>query len=129
VKTNPLSKLAAREREIMDVIYARGQATVAEVLNGLASPPTYSSVRAMLGKLERKGYLRHEEHGPRFVYIPTLTRIKASATALERTVKTFFDGSATKAMAALLDNTSIDITDEEMDRMAELIADARKRGR
>src|SRR5688572_8655390 len=105
----------------MDVIYARGQATVAEVLDDLADPPTYSTVRAMLGKLEKKGFVKHEEHGPRYVYLPTLARHKASATALERTVQTFFDGSATKAMAALLDQNAFDISDDEMDRMADLI--------
>jgi BlaI family transcriptional regulator, penicillinase repressor len=129
VKKNPLSQLARRERQIMDVIYARGQATVAEVLEDLADPPTYSTVRAMLGKLEKKGFVKHEEHGPRYVYLPTLARHKASATALERTVQTFFDGSATKAMAALLDENAFDISDEEMDRMADLIQAARKRGR
>ena len=129
MKKNPLSQLARRERQIMDVIYARGQATVAEVLEDLADPPTYSTVRAMLGKLEKKGFVKHEEHGPRYVYLPTLARHKASATALERTVQTFFDGSATKAMAALLDENAFDISDEEMDRMADLIQAARKRGR
>ena len=113
----------------MDAIYARGQATVAEVLDDLTDPPSYSAVRAMLGKLERKGLLKHEEHGPRYVYLPVVPRTKASVNALERTVQTFFDGSATKAMAALLDLDSVDITDEEIDRMAQLIEQARKRGR
>jgi BlaI family transcriptional regulator, penicillinase repressor len=129
VKKNPLLQLARRERQIMDVIYERGQATVAEVLEGLSDPPTYSTVRAMLGKLEKKGFLKHEEHGPRYVYIPTLARNKASANALERTVQTFFDGSVTKAMAALLDLDAVDIDDAEMDRMEKLIAEARKRGK
>jgi predicted transcriptional regulator len=129
LKRNPLANLAARERQIMDVVYARGQATVAEVLEGLADPPTYSTVRAMLGKLEKKGFLKHEEHGPRYVYLPTVPRNKASVNALERTVKTFFDGSATKAVAALLDMNSMDISDEDIDRMAELVEQARKRGK
>lgn len=129
MKKNHLGNLARRERQIMDAIYGRGQATVAEVLEDLADPPSYSAVRAMLGKLERKGYLKHEEHGPRYVYVPTLPRNKASVSALERTVRTFFDGSPTKAVAALLDLDSIDLTDEEMAGMAELIEQARKRGR
>jgi predicted transcriptional regulator len=129
LKRNPLSNLAARERQIMDVIYARGQATVAEVLEDLSDPPTYSTVRAMLGKLEKKGFLKHEENGPRYVYVPTVPRNKASANALERTVKTFFDGSATKAVAALLDLNSGDLSDEDIDRMAELVEQARKRGK
>jgi predicted transcriptional regulator len=127
MKRNPLADLARRERQIMDVIYERGQATVAEVLEDLTDPPTYSTVRAMLGKLEKKGYLKHEEHGPRYVYVPTLPRTKASVSALERTVKTFFDGSATKAVAALLDLGSADLTDEDIDRMAALVEQARKR--
>ena len=129
MKRNPLAELARRERQIMDSIYARGQATVAEVLEDLADPPSYSAVRAMLGKLERKGHLEHEEHGPRYVYVPTVPRKRASVSALERTVQTFFDGSATKAVAALLDLDSVDLSDEEMDRMAELIEQAKKRGR
>jgi predicted transcriptional regulator len=129
MKRNPLTQLARRERQIMDVIYARGQATVAEVLEDLPDPPTYSSVRAMLGKLERKGFLKHEEQGPRYVYLPTVARTKASESALERTVQTFFDGSATKAMAALLDLDSLDIDDAEIDRMQELIDQAKKRGK
>ena len=129
MKKNSLSNLARRERQIMDSIYARGQATVAEVLEDLPDPPTYSAIRAMLGKLERKGYLRHEEHGLRYVYIPTLAHKHASQTALERTVQTFFDGSATKAMAALLDMEALNISDEDMDRMGELIEAAKKRGR
>ena len=129
MKRNPLSELAVREREIMEVIYARGQATVAEVLEGLADPPTYSTVRAMLGKLEKKGYVKHEEHGAKYVYVPTVPRKKASMSALERTVQTFFDGSATKAVAALLDLDSADLSDEEIDRMAELVEQARKRGK
>jgi predicted transcriptional regulator len=129
VKRNALAHLARRERQIMDSIYARGQATVAEVLEDLPDPPTYSAIRAMLGKLERKGYLTHEEQGHRYVYIPTLAHKHASQTALERTVQTFFEGSATKAMAALLDLDALHISDDEIDRMAELIEAAKKRGR
>ena len=129
MKRIALTNLARRERQIMDVIYARGQATVAEVLEDLADPPTYSTVRAMLGKLEKKGYLKHEEHGPRYVYVPTVPHNKASVNALERTVQTFFDGSATKAVAALLDLDSVDLSDEDIDRMAALVEQARKRGK
>jgi predicted transcriptional regulator len=129
LKRNILANLARRERQIMDAIYARGQATVAEVLEDLTDPPTYSTVRAMLGKLEKKGFLKHEEHGPRYVYVPTVPRNKASVNALERTVQTFFGGSAPKAVAALLDLDSVDISDEDIDRMAALVEQARKRGK
>src|SRR5437868_2296202 len=96
-------QLTRRERQIMDVIYRRGQATVAEVLAGLPDPPSYSSVRTLLKLLEAKGQLRHEASGPRYVYIPTLSRDKARRSALRNVVKTFFDGSTEEAVAALLD--------------------------
>ncbi|HSL71451.1 MAG TPA: BlaI/MecI/CopY family transcriptional regulator, partial [Longimicrobiales bacterium] len=94
MKPSPHLNLSRRERQIMDAVYARGQATVAEVQEDLPDPPSYSAVRAMLGKLERKGYLRHEEHGLRYVYVPTLAREAVQETALDRLLQTFFDGSA-----------------------------------
>jgi predicted transcriptional regulator len=129
MKPTPLLNLSRRERQIMDVVYARGQVTVAEVLEDLPDPPGYSAVRAMLGKLERKQYLRHEEHGPRYVYVPTLPREEVQETALERMMNTFFDGSPSKAVAAILDMSAMDLTDAEIDEMAKLIEQARGRGR
>ena len=129
MKPTPLLNLSRRERQIMDVVYARGQVTVAEVLEDLPDPPGYSAVRAMLGKLERKQYLRHEEHGPRYVYVPTLPREEVQETALERVMNTFFDGSPSKAVAAILDMSATDLTDAEIDEMAKLIEQARGRGR
>lgn len=129
MKPSPHLNLSRRERQIMDAVYARGQATVAEVQEDLPDPPSYSAVRAMLGKLERKGYLRHEEHGLRYVYVPTLAREAVSETALDRLLQTFFDGSATKAVAAILDRSAIELTDAEIDEMAKLVEQARKRGR
>lgn len=111
----------------MDAIYVRGQATVAEVLQDLADPPTYSTVRAMLGKLEQKGVLKHEEHGPRYVYAPTVPRKKAAMNALERTVQTFFNNSATRTVAALLELESVDVSDEELDLMAAIVEQAKRR--
>jgi len=121
--------LSRRERQIMDSVYARGQATVAEVLEDLPDPPGYSAVRAMLGKLERKQYLRHEEHGPRYVYVPTLPREEVQETALERVMRTFFDGSPSKAVAAILDLSAVELTDQEIDEMAKLVEQARRRDR
>jgi BlaI family transcriptional regulator, penicillinase repressor len=129
MKPTPLLNLSRRERQIMDVVYARGQVTVAEVLEDLPDPPGYSAVRAMLGKLERKQYLRHEEHGPRYVYVPTLPREEVQETALERMMNTFFDGSPSKAVAAILDMSALDLTDAEIDEMAKLVEQARGRGR
>ena len=113
----------------MEVVYARGQATVGEVQEDLPDPPSYSAVRAMLGKLERKGYLQHEEHGLRYVYVPTTPREDVQDTALERVMHTFFEGSPTKAVAAILDMASVDLTEAEIDEMAKLVEQARRRGR
>src|SRR5258706_14284062 len=96
-------QLSRRERESMDSIYRRGRATVAEVLEDIPDPPSYSAVRAMLRLLEEKGHVRHEQDGPRYVFLPTVTRDRARKSALKHVVRTFFDGSATDAVAALLE--------------------------
>jgi predicted transcriptional regulator len=121
--------LTRRERQIMDVIYARGRATVAEVLESLPDPPSYSSVRTLLRLLEEKGRLRHEEAGPRYVYIPTVAREKARRTALRDLVGTFFGGSTEDAMAALLDLHDVRRTPLKLDRIQALIDHARREGR
>ncbi len=125
----PTSPLSRRERQIMDVIYARGRATAAEVLAGLPDPPGYSAVRAMLVKLEGKGHVRHTQDGPRYVYLPTVPREKARASAMERLVRTFFEGSVSKTVAALLDRGATELTDGELDQLSEMIERARKGGR
>src|SRR5262245_14104975 len=121
--------LSRRERQIMDVIYARQEATAAEVLGDLPDPPSYSAVRAMLRVLEDKGHLKHEYHGPRFVYRPTLPRQRASRLALKDLVRTFFAGSTEQAVAALLDVSTSQLSDAELARLAQLIDQARKEGR
>ena len=121
--------LSRRERQIMDIIYQHGQATAAEVMENLPSPPGYSAVRAMLRLLEEKGYLKHQQDGPRYVYLPTLSREKARQSALKQMLQTFFDGSTEEAVAALLDISRSQLTDEELDRMSQLIEEARKEGR
>jgi len=123
------TQLSRREREIMDVIYRSGRATAAEVLDQLAEPPSYSAVRALLRVLEEKGHLRHEEDGPRYVFVPTVPRERARASALRRVLHTFFDGSTEQAVAALLDLSSTRLSDAELARLSQLIADARKEGR
>jgi BlaI family transcriptional regulator, penicillinase repressor len=120
--------LTRRERQIMDVVYARGQVTVSEVHEELPAAPTYSAVRAMLRKLEEKGHLKHDAHGPRYVYEPTMPREAARENALERLVRTFFDGSPSKTVAALLDLKGEELTDRELDDLAGLIARARGKG-
>jgi predicted transcriptional regulator len=121
--------LSRRQRQIMDVIYGRGQATAAEVLEGLPDPPSYSAVRAMLRVLEEKGHLKHEQQGPRYVFLPTVPREQARRSALRQLVQTFFDGSTEQAVAALLDLSNRSLTDAELDRLARLIDQARKEGR
>jgi len=123
------TQLSRREREIMDVIYRAGRATAAEVLDQLADPPSYSTVRALLRVLEDKGHLRHEEDGPRYVFLPTVPRERALQSALRQLLHTFFDGSTEQAVAALLDLSSTRLSDEELTRLSRLIADARKEGR
>jgi predicted transcriptional regulator len=121
-------QLSRRERQIMDAIYRRGRATAAEVLEDIPDPPSYSAVRAMLRLLEEKGHVRHEQDGPRYVFIPTVNRERAKKTALKHVVRTFFDGSATDAMAALLDGDS-NLSTTELDRLSDMILQARKEGR
>jgi len=121
------TQLSRRERQIMDVIYRRGRATAAEVLQDIADPPSYSAIRALLRLLEEKGHVHHEQDGPRYVYLPTVNRERARQSALKHVVRTFFDGSATDAVAALLDNDAIDHA--ELDRLSALIEQARNEGR
>lgn len=111
----------------MDVIYARGQATAAEVTAALPDAPSYSAVRALLRILEQKGHLRHEEDGPRYVFLPTISRDRARRSALRNLVKTFFDGSPAQAAAALLDQA--DLSDDDFARLSAVIDKARKDGR
>lgn len=121
--------LTRRERQIMDSIYRRREATASEVLADLPDPPSYSAVRAMLRKLEAKGHLLHEQDGPRYVYRPTVAREAARETALHRMVRTFFDGSPKKTVAALLDMSAADLGEEDLEELARMIEDARERGR
>jgi predicted transcriptional regulator len=111
----------------MDVIYARGQATAAEVAAALVDPPSYSAVRALLRILEEKGHLRHQQDGPRYVFLPTVPRDRARRSALKNLVRTFFEGSAAQAAVALLDQARL--SGEEVDRLAALIEKARKEDR
>jgi predicted transcriptional regulator len=123
---DPLSR---RERQIMDVIYRLGRATAAEVQESLPDPPSYSSVRALLRILEEKGHLRHEQDGPRYVFLPTVPRDKARRSALRQLVQTFFDGSTAQAVAALLGEPGSKLSDEDLDRLSHLIDQARKEER
>jgi predicted transcriptional regulator len=118
-------KLSRRERQIMDVLFQRGEATVAEVLDSLAEPPSYSSVRALLRILEDKGFAQHAQDGPRYVYAPTIEKDSAQRSALRHLRETLFNGSAEQIMAALLDDVDTEVPNEELDRLAGLIDRAR----
>jgi len=123
------NEFGRRERQIMDVIYRLGRASVAEVRENLPDPPTYSAVRAMLGFLEDKGYLRHVQDGLKYVYLPTTDRNKARKSALEHVVRTFFAGSATAAAAALIELPDSGLTEDERQRLLQAIQKAKQEGR
>ena len=124
----PHNDLSRRERQIVDILYTHGRATAAEVQAALPDPPSYSAVRAMLRILEDKGHVKHQQDGPRYVYVPTLERDNAQRSALRHMLKTFFDGSAEQAISALLDESSQKLSDAELDRLARLIDQARTTG-
>lgn len=113
----------------MDILYKEGRATAAEVLERMPDPPSYSAVRAMLRILEEKGHIGHKQDGPRYVFVPTVGRDTARRSALRHLLHTFFDNSAEKAMAALLDESQDKLSGAELDRLADLIAQAKKEGR
>ncbi len=113
----------------MDVLYRRGRATVAEILAAIPDPPSYSAVRAMLRILEEKKHTRHEEKDLRYVYLPVVPREKARRSAIAHLLETFFEGSTEQAVATLLNVSARDLTQEDFDRLAALIEQARKEGR
>ena len=126
--TNKLTHdLSRRERQIMDVVYRKGRASVADVLNNLADPPSYSAVRAMMRILEEKKHLRHEKEGAGYIYMPTHPRQNAGEAALERVFQTFFDNSVEKTVAALLNVSDTMLSDEESNRLAKLIEQTKER--
>ena len=117
-------KLSRRERQIMDIVYQRGRVSVTDVLEALPDPPSYSTVRALLGILEEKGYLTHKKDGKRYIYHPTQPRHQAGRSALKQIFQTFFDKSVEKAVMALVSDA--DLSDEELDRLSQLIEQAKK---
>jgi len=124
-----MTALSRRERQILDILYARGRATAADILRSLPDPPSYSTTRALLRVLEEKGHVRHEEDGPRYVFFPRVSRQRASVSALRHVLNTFFDGSAVAAATALVDGSASKLSAEELDRLEALIERARKEGK
>ena len=119
-----MEELSRRERQILDILYERGRATAAEIQAALPDPPSYSAIRALIRVLEDKGHARHESDGPRYVFMPKVPRDKARRSALKHLLQTFFDNSATDAVAALLDTRKV--SPQELDRIEELIERTRK---
>jgi len=126
--TSPHLVLTRRERQIMDILYRRGRATAADVMKDLSGQPNYSTVRTQLRVLEEKGHVRHEEEGLRYVYMPAVSRRAARKSALKHLVDTFFDGSAEQVVAAVLGGEAARLSEEDIARIAELVAKARKEG-
>ena len=120
--------LTRRERQIMDILYRRGRATATEVMDELPGNPHYSTVRTQLRVLEEKGHVTHEEQGLKYVYVPATPRRAARKSALRHLVDTFFDGSAEQVVAAVLGGEGAKLSDEELDRIAELVDRAKKEG-
>ena len=121
--------LSRRERQIMDLLFRKGRATAADVMNGIPDAPSYSAVRALLRILEQKGHVRHEEEGRAYVYMPLARRDAARQSALSHLLKTFFDNSAEQAVAALLAIKGERMSDAELDRMSHMIEQAKTEGR
>lgn len=129
MNNKPLSQLSRRERQIMDIIYRFDQATAAEVLDHLPDPPSYSAVRAMLSVLEKKELLKHKQDGPRYIYMPTVAPEKAKHSAMENLLETFFAGSTAQAVAALLDMSKEELSDNDLERLSTMIEQAKHEGR
>ncbi len=122
-------QLSRRERQIMDVLHERNSATAAEIRTALPNPPGYSAVRALLRILENKGHVRHREVGARYIYLPRASKATASRSALKRVVSTFFQGSVTQTMAALLETADTRLADSELNKLQQIIKQAKKEGR
>lgn len=124
-----LQQLSPRERQIMDVLFRRGEATAAEVMAEIPDPPSYSAVRATMRTLEDKGHIVHHEDGPRYVYLPAISADKARKDALQHVVRTFFAGSAEQALTALLEISDARVGNKELERLRKQIQTARNEGR
>ena len=118
--------LTRSERQIMDIMYRRGRATAADVMKDLSGDPNYSTVRTQLRVLEEKGHVRHEVEGLRYVYMPAVQRHAARKSALKHLVHTFFEGSSEQVVAAVLGGEATRLSEDDLARIAELVAKARK---
>ncbi len=124
-----LTNLSRRERQIMDVVYARGSASATQVLEGLPDPPSRTAVRTLLRILEEKGHLKHRKDGREFIYLPTKPRQRAARSALRRVLHVFYGGSIEKAVAAHLADPNTELSKEDLKRLTDVIKQVRKKGR
>jgi predicted transcriptional regulator len=124
-----LAGLSRRERQCLDVLFQRGQATVAEVQESLPDPPSYSAVRATLNVLVDKGHAQHRQDGPRYLYLPAIPAGSARNAAVQHLVDTFFGGSAEEAVVALLERADTKVSRDVIERLTKSIHAARKEGR
>ena len=120
--------LSRRERQIMDIVYQKKEASAAQVLEDIPDPPSYTTVRTLLRLLENKGHLKHRQDGPRYIFYATVPREEAQESAMRKLLHTFFDGSTEKVVATLLGPDGGRLTDEELSRIADLVARARDEG-
>ena len=125
----PEETLSRRERQIMDIVYARGEATAADVVGGLPDAPTKTAVRTLLRILEEKGHVTHRQDGLTYVYRASRPRGRAGRFALQRVLQTFFDGSLEKAVAAHLGDAATELSSDELNRLADIIDQARRKGK
>lgn len=126
MKKRFITQVSRRERQILEILYQLGGGSVSDVREAMPDPPSYSTVRALLGVLEEKGYVRHRKQGRVYVYTPRVSRSRASRTMLKHVVQTFFDGSVEQVVATLMNMSSAQLTDEEFDRLARLIEAKRR---
>jgi predicted transcriptional regulator len=118
-----------REREIMDALYKLGKASAADIRDEIADPPSYTAIRTLLTILEKKGHVRHASDGTRYIYEPAVARDQMSKRAMDSLLKTFFDNSVERAVAALLTRKDADVSKDELDRLSKLIEKAKREGR
>ena len=120
------SQLSRRERQIMDIVYELGEASAKDMEAHLPNPPGYSAIRATMNKLETKGFLAHRERDLKYIYYPLIDHQEARESALQRLLKTFFEGSASQAMSTLLDLSKDSVTEKELDELNKLLENAKK---
>jgi len=126
-KEPPKDGFSRREREIMDALYKLGKASAAQILEQIQNPPTYTAIRTHLTILEKKGHVRHETDGARYIYEPLVGREQMGRRAIETVLTTFYGNSVENVVAALLDQE--DVAPDVLDRLAKMIDKAREEGR